>query len=570
MYYDDAYRVYEESGIDYEDATASVDPPAARVSVVDGADRGSRFALSFSTGVPITLYDPAELYRQCLEADPPVPVDSFWGKANSFTVPLGSEPGIGYFLVSYGECVQYLESALAEAQALRTSCGVTLSLKVYDVSGNFRQADNLYVTRWECVTPGHPTDDNSLYVVTVRDIRSVGLCGVAGWLFDATRVGSIPFNPQGHTNEYPPNRSAFNIPKANAHGDGGNNRWFLPPTTKSSVSPAGVMDDSFWPPTAVSGGNLVQSLWSWAEMLTLLGLKNILWQGGGGYNYLSPVTLPYTPPLPPIDFDFSDVSEWMAVAAVLDRLSLALKFNPFARVATDSGFLPVPTLCVIGKEDPDRDAALSSIAAYLVWDRRGQDVGAPAPYYVRSKYFPFIARTSATVAVSGGGGGLITFNYWASLDNERTQQQFWNGAAGWAIGADSAYAPAANNSSGIIDHDVPFIGHSPGLVNPNYSVTAILESVNRHLMHARQSTLSARSLNRIYAGFHTADGLLPGSMVKLIRWEDCGRGPRTHIYCGDGYLPPHALYHLVNPHRLHRTDDLRRWQSVEGLDVSKL
>ena len=63
-------------------------------------------------------------------------------------------------------------------------------------------------------------------------------------------------------------------------------------------------------------GNAPQPLWSWAEMLTLLGLKNILWQGGGGYDYSNPVTLPYTPPLPPIDFDFSDTPMWLAAAGM--------------------------------------------------------------------------------------------------------------------------------------------------------------------------------------------------------------------------------------------------------------
>ena len=168
------------------------------------------------------------------------------------------------------------------------------------------------------------------------------------------------------------------------------------------------------------------------------------------------------------------------------------------------------------------------------------------------------------------GGLQVDVAYWIGPGNERTTQQYYNGGSLWAPGADAAYQPAANAGVSVIDHDACTFGSNTYQFNTNYTGSALYLSVTQHIWFARQSTLSARSLNRIYAGFHTADGLLPGSMVKLIRWEDCGNGPRTHIYCGDGYLAPHALYHLVNPHRFHRTDDLRRWQSVETLDLRKL
>lgn len=572
MIYTDLDALYSQAGLLYNDGTASraeSEPSTgAAYPNANGDSSRLRLFLTHNGANEVSLIDPAKLFEQCRSQN--MPVDSWLGKANSYTCPLGSEPGIAYLLVRYDETIKPLHDAMVQAQS--TSPGLqykpVLSMAVVDVAGNSRSIWWMPVVGWRCVTPGRPDDSAAVYMLTLKDHRASSPIGGLAW--DQHAAATVSTGTGGPW--------AFNIPKTVHHGGntatGGAKRVFLPSTVKTNVGdpPAGnggsaISDtDVASPNPAVPGTTTSQTLWSWAEMLTQLGLRSMLNQAA------DPVTLPYTPATPPVDFDFQGVPYSLAVAAVLDRLSMALSVNPFHLEAVSSTFVAVPKLVVIGTPDPNRDAALNSIRDYLVWDAAPADICAADVITAgfRSKVFTVEQGTLVGTYVTSGvivAGVFVptTSQLWLFKSDwtaERTQQAF------------SGPAEAALPSVGsvvwggyIADHDVPtFVG----VATLPWTTANALQSAAEHRQYLKRSILSDRQLNRIYAGFHTMDGLMPGSMMKVVRWEDVGHGPRTHVYCGDGYLPPHALYHLVNPHRFHRTDGLRTFRSIESLDLSAL
>ena len=103
--------------------------------------------------------DPVLLAESCARANPPIPTDRFWGKANTFRVPIGRGPGRGHILLT--------KSAL---DALDTTTDHTLTFSGSD-RDHVVSLSPITLLSAECVDPGSATDPLATYLCEVVDRR---------------------------------------------------------------------------------------------------------------------------------------------------------------------------------------------------------------------------------------------------------------------------------------------------------------------------------------------------------------------------------------------------------------
>ncbi len=103
--------------------------------------------------------DPLELREHCLEADPPLPLGPWWGKANSFRCPLGPEPGRGWLLMRK-EVVDTLVDALPGFWDA-----------VFDDGEKKVTIKSLSIIRTQCAAPGWIGDKDAPHLVELVDAR---------------------------------------------------------------------------------------------------------------------------------------------------------------------------------------------------------------------------------------------------------------------------------------------------------------------------------------------------------------------------------------------------------------
>lgn len=97
------------------------------------------------------LLDPAQLRKSC--EDRQIPYEQWFGKPNSFRIPLGREPGRGHILMRKADL---------------GDIDLTEPADLYLKSIQFKK---IYVVRSECITPGGEDDANESYLVEVADRR---------------------------------------------------------------------------------------------------------------------------------------------------------------------------------------------------------------------------------------------------------------------------------------------------------------------------------------------------------------------------------------------------------------
>lgn len=514
------------------------------------------FANSFSFGDiegnqpnPIKIYDPLKLKKECLAND--LPLEPWWGKCNSVTLPLGPEPGIAYFLVDYGTCIKFIRGNYTDGGPL----GLSFTFSITDISGTKRYCVYWFVSDYRCLTPGQAQDPNSIYMLTLRDNRaftSGGSVG-SGWFHEI--AGSQSNDLFGGTGPRGTGL-AFNIPRMKFHrpaSSSGTQTWFVNRTVKGTTS--GNHHDINFPTTSA---NDTQTPWTWKEMLTELDAHDMF-----GYATPADLTLPYTPASTPCDFDFQGTSQYMAVAAVLDRLGMAMRYGAFNHSGTGNSTLGYPrsTIVEVGKDDGILTAALKSIQNYKLFDYDPFDGGNYMTVSGRRKRISYdepsnSVATSATASWSNPYVGYVYPSFYDATVNQRVEV------------VNGTYTDGGFGSR-MIDHDVPAVTDTISFQGP-FSAANDSAWWYEHIGKYKQSILGDRGINRVYSGFHTADKFLPGAMLKIIRWEDTGAGPRTHFYAGDKYLSPHSVYHMVNPHRFIRYDDIERFRHIAGLNLAEL
>lgn len=509
------------------------------------ANDRSGFALYIYNGVnpvnSVDIFDPKQFAAQCVEQD--VSLEPWHGKCNSYTCPVGPEPGVAYFLCSYGQVVKVLEGFSAVATGF---WGPYFTLVITDVAGTSRTVNALIPTEWRCVSGGNAQDDNALYMVTFKDVRSsydeVGYNG-ATCLTD--EVAGTP---------------AYNIPRRKIHvpnQTSGTVQYFFPSTLYSSKVLETVTSHA---------GTADSTLWTWAQMLTSLGAKSLIDEntGGGYFDITTPVTLPYAPTSKPMDWDLQLTSNFWAVHAILDRLSITTKFPPFDTSRFD-GFQKM-SLVIVGNDDGSREAALDRIKSYLLFDARpmSMEFSHYAPWFNCKNIIVDRPTASTSVAATAYVNRYLGFIYYSQKDMGAPDSFAGNNGIVYTLTYNTSSNGGMKNVR--IDHDVPIWSGAHGYL----SIADQLAYAQEHHDRYVASLLSTRQVNRLYAGFHTTDALLPGSMMKIVRWADTGKGPTTNFYAGDKYLPPHAIYHLVNPHRYQRRDTWDVIKSIDQIDLMKL
>lgn len=114
------------------------------------------------------VLDPLLLFDQCQGPSVPpekrLPVDAWWGKANSVVVPLGCAPGTGTILLTR-EALNDLRPETPEGQALR-------DIEVHDgINPKIKFPGWLIVGHAAAATPGFEADPATAYVVQIADER---------------------------------------------------------------------------------------------------------------------------------------------------------------------------------------------------------------------------------------------------------------------------------------------------------------------------------------------------------------------------------------------------------------
>lgn len=213
-------------------------------------------------GIPCN--DPGDLYPQSIEQR--LPLD-FWGRANSLSCPLGSEPGECWLLLlreDVDRLQEYLTAPNFSEIAFRDG---TAEVK-------FKQYVFVSAT---CMTPGVAGDKKAAYLARLLDKRH---------LLKMSAIGSDTAGEGQYNVRYPapPDATAANL----------------------------YYEES------LDGG----SLWTWQSMLSNLWAKLPSALAG------SSPTLPYTPGGDPENFRFIGVSAWDAYNAVLAKISCAIKLDP--------------------------------------------------------------------------------------------------------------------------------------------------------------------------------------------------------------------------------------------------
>lgn len=198
--------------------------------------------------------------------------DHWWGKANSFTLYSGPEPGTGYLLLPRDT-----------VSAWDRNLTYTLAMVMQYASGRSAvnlYINNLYITDVNTIYSDSPTEPSSdcMCLVTVKDKRV---------LFGMSVIND-----------------AYNLEAANP-----------PSLTLDDV-------DRYHQSTLDSG-----ALWTWQTLL------NDIWSllPSGASPGTSP-TLPYSPDTFPRDIRFLGQSAWTAYNAVLDKLGCVLIYDPTADV----------------------------------------------------------------------------------------------------------------------------------------------------------------------------------------------------------------------------------------------
>ena len=105
----------------------------------------------------VACVDPLALKLSCDAAG--LPTDRWWGKANSFTLTPGEEPGRGWVL--------FRKAAL---DALTTSSYLTMTF-VGTTAANQITFTGLTLVSYECVSPGAPNDPDATYLLELADLR---------------------------------------------------------------------------------------------------------------------------------------------------------------------------------------------------------------------------------------------------------------------------------------------------------------------------------------------------------------------------------------------------------------
>lgn len=529
-----------------------------------------------NVGQTFSVIDPARLRDQCIDAG--YPLEPWYGKCNSVTLPLGPEPGIAYFLVAYDPLIRDYEAGVKSF--LQYGQGAinyfaTVSFIIADLVGNTRSCFSWVMDNWKCVTPGIAKDPASVYMITLRDCRAFASCGNSATLSWFNEHPNVSSSIDGVTNVGGYTGLAFNIPRTKIHQAGfgsANKSWFV--NTSVSQGTGGGSNLNFYDTTA---GNtpayFAQTPWTWGQMLTALSANRVF-----GKLVTTTVTLPYTPTSTPCDWDLQGVGLYMATMAILDRLGMAMKLNIFdggtgggSGGNEDAAGYPSGKVIEIGKDDGKLTTALDKLKDYKIWDYDPVTLGNyNSNVLVRRKVIPQdlpsnVTATSTTATWAQPYVGYVYYNFFNGTGNQRLEI-----LDTFSILGGQALVGAGGYRKKVIDHDVPKwwqdFTHQVGPFTIANDFDWVKENVKKYI----QSLLSGREINRVYGGFHTADDLLPGPMLKIIKWESTGAGPRTHFYAGDNYLPSRSIYNMVNPHRYVRHDDFERFRSIEMLDLAKL
>lgn len=460
----------------------------------------------------VSICEPLKFREECLKLN--VPLDPWWGKCNSITWPLGPEPSIIHLLVTYGEVIKRIERERTTPEYQ----GHLMAMRLTDVNGVDRNIDSLFVHSFRCVSGGNPRDDNAVYMITLRDYRAR--------FWQTGYSSAVADNENFHVYCGAP---AYNIPR---HQLQSGDNFFVAPSTFGAQIYTPSMNQT----------DTDSALWGWQAMLDQLGIDTF-------FAATSPFTdIPYTPVLPPYNFDFQSTGEFVCIAAALDRLSVGIVMNPFDA----SNSFQRMQMCVIGQDTIGISTVLDTLSDYLLFDFNSMsfDHASSNLYHVnfRCKVFDYDPDAYTSNHHLIDADVLITLY----THNDAAAQ---------------SYGGYTRKS---VDHDVPVFLNCPFDTTQPYSSADFQASLEEHEFYYTQSVMATKQINRIYSGFHTEERYLPGSMIKIIRWEDVGQGMRTHIYAGDGYLPPHAIYHLVNPHRYHRRDEIERFKTIDQIDLTKI
>lgn len=114
-----------------------------------------------------------------------LPIDSWWGKPNSFTNPLGGKPGQGWLLIS---------RANLNAINLNASHNLVMSLDKTEVAGAASGQSwsvthkNLHIASEPvCITPGLRDDEKACYLVEIADKRRLCRQTLMNWAYNQRR-----------------------------------------------------------------------------------------------------------------------------------------------------------------------------------------------------------------------------------------------------------------------------------------------------------------------------------------------------------------------------------------------
>lgn len=210
--------------------------------------------------------DPGVLYEHATAEGLPL---NFWGRANSYSCPLGSAAGVAWFLLLRRQLDKIAQESFVSATFRSARGDITIP--------------KLLFVRATCIAKGpEDRDPNAPYLAQYLDKRHVLRMSTVG-------AASSPAGSGQYNVRYP---------------------W----------PPGATGVDKYFSESLNAG-----SLWTWQTLL------NNLWAmlPSGAAPGTAP-TLPYTPDGTPEGFRFQGVSVWDAIETVLAKINCAVRYNPIA------------------------------------------------------------------------------------------------------------------------------------------------------------------------------------------------------------------------------------------------
>lgn len=527
----------------------------------------------------VPCLDPLTLAEQCEERGNPT--SPWFGRCNSVTFGVGPDAGVAELLLPFSILRDMYESLpdvpgtqweKHQAEFFQLTIGLT-----DHATNRVRWTTAFNVVDVKAVLGPRQYDDNTACYVKLQRFNLKLGTGFNQPFY----TGSIPSPvapdtlilvepPTPDVEDYTDtdigvaSGPAFNIPKTSHHA------------VEFDSDPGVLNKELYEPQTLYDGYDVLvapgidsgRPFWTWQQMISVV-------MGSGGAT-TDRNELPYEPVGFPIDFDFTMIDQTIGEFAILDRLGLTRVYNQNWRDSVNEAYDLDWTLAEVGGEDEEFDDAIEEMAPALLFD------------YLPWSYLYGVPRVTARVknipvqiwysddAAPGAGESAVE----AGQTYDAAYYSFSDVPA--LVGA---YVPpldqpdnyfsrhyGGNQRYALIDHDAVLfsfgVGGKTGLnddLNPDWFYKSLQENASRY---ARQFW-AEKSMNRVYTGFHCRDEIMPGPSMKLVRFEDVGMGPRTAIYRGERYYPPHCCYYIANPHRHIRRDALNL-PSLESIDMSKL